>query len=125
MNVSVRETFAFVEWEIPKFLPSWYQLKGWCSYDACRNARYTLPVQKLSSEKSSATVPVRPGSHCQITLIAVYNTASIDQGITRHVATPYKSKFDHDHHLVYICILACYTIACTSVYIYTRAEVQA
>ena len=76
-------------WTHPNFRPQKYQLKYVCtlkptctsSHD--RSNYIMTETQILSSDTTSVTIPnLRPSSICMLFLLAVYNPASIDSGIT-------------------------------------------
>ena len=90
-----------LNWNHPKFLPERYQLKFICTMKYIfkyknDNENYTLEGTKsLTSNGTSARISnLRPGTVYKVSLLAVYNPASIDSGIaiTRTTLNEYISK---------------------------------
>ena len=81
--------YVELNWIHPKFQPERYQLKYVCtSKPTCTPSHDTnnyvmAKARNLSSDTTSVTIPnLRQSSICLLFLLAVYNPASIDSGIT-------------------------------------------
>ena len=93
-NVSATAGANFIEivWSTPKLLPMSYQVNVICRllYNDIEYKRVEFEAMPLDRV---LTLPsLLPGSHCVFTLHAIYNPASIDNGITRTVFTLRSSK---------------------------------
>ena len=76
-----------LSWTHPRFLPESYQLKYMCTLKVTSKYNKKNYIQektrKLNSDTSSVRIPdLHPSSICTLILVAVYNPASIDSGIT-------------------------------------------
>ena len=81
-----------VSWTSPEFKPYFYQLTTSCKL-TCDARTYYLTEVMIDSHVSVRTVPnLLPASTCIIKLIAIYNPASLDPGITLSASTLCASK---------------------------------
>lgn len=81
-----------VIWIKPEFLPSEYTVRAQCRYLCMNSMTYISPTRHLLATALLTTISARPYSVCDITLKAHYNPASIDNGITKSIATTMTSK---------------------------------
>ena len=80
-----------VSWTSPEFQPYFYQVTSSCKL-ICDTRTYYLTELMMDSNVSACTVPnLLPGTTCIIKLIAIYNPASLDPGITLSASTLYAS----------------------------------
>ena len=78
-----------LNWTRPEFLPGMYQLKFAVTMKPLRTSIHNMndsvvaKTLNLSSTTTSVNISgLRPSSICKINLLAVFNPASIDSGIT-------------------------------------------
>lgn len=83
--------YVLVKWKKPHILPQSYTLKGACHY-VCSAKKYTMPEIEVPGTRIVTAMPVKIGCECEVTLLATYNPASIDSGITTRFDTPTKSE---------------------------------
>ena len=88
-SVAFGQDYVMLNWTHPRFQPEKYQLNYVCTMKpTCipsqeTNHSFITKTQNLSSDTTSVTIPdIRPSSICMLFLLAVYNPASIDSGIT-------------------------------------------
>ena len=75
-------------WKHPRYLPENYAFAYSCRLKRGRDDYVTKPSYDLSPKKAFIRVSgLQPDSICKLTLIAVYNPASYDNGITITAAT--------------------------------------
>ena len=94
-NVSVTAGTDFVDivWSLPKLLPMSYKVNVVCRllYNGLEYKRLKIEATPLDT---MVNVPsLLPGSHCVFTFHAIYNPASVDNGITHTVFTMNSSKW--------------------------------
>ena len=87
LTATAGTNYIEIVWSVPKFLP-----KSYCVNVTCRllysGKEYKLEVVKATPMDTILTVGnLYPGSQCLYTLLAIYNEASIDDGITRTIFT--------------------------------------
>ena len=88
-NVSATAGADFIQitWSEPKFLPASYRLDVTC-WMMYANSEYVCVRLELSPFVTILTLyKLFPESHCVFTLLAIYNPASFDDGITRSIYT--------------------------------------
>ena len=79
-----------LSWVMPEYLPQSYNRDVSCM-PACGNLAYITQSFTLgSSETRDHIINLLPGSHCEITLFAVYNPASLDPGLVKTMYTKEK-----------------------------------
>ena len=90
-SVSTGSNYVELKWTYPMFLPERYQMKYMCGMKLKATSTPNLDMkihlvksaQSLSRDTTSVRLSdLRPGSICVLILVAVYNPASIDAGIT-------------------------------------------
>ena len=88
-SVASGPDYVNLNWSRPNFQPERYQLmhvctlKPTCTPGHGLNNYVMTKTQNLTPNTSSVTIPnLRPSSICILFLLAVYNPASIDSGIT-------------------------------------------
>ena len=88
-NVSVTAGADFIQmiWCTPKIAPSSYRVNVscWLMYTKTKYVRMT--VEETPLDTMLTVDKLIPGSRCVITLYAIYNPASIDDGIARTIST--------------------------------------
>ena len=88
-NVSATAGADFIEleWSAPKLLPMSYQVDVACRllYNGIEYKRERLEATPLDTIQTVQML--HPRSHCVYTLLAIYNPASIDDGITGTIFT--------------------------------------
>ena len=123
-NVSVIRgtTFIKLQWPAPRFHPLFYHQTMSCKL-WCNKVPYLFIDRVKAFDTTSSLVgSVKPGSKCVIGLKAVYNLATLDQGITIIVSTPFggndrNGKAIHIYIYVYLYVYLQYIHTC--VYVYT------
>ena len=76
-----------IKWQSPVFPPYLYKFQVTCTY-ACAHSPYL--AKEMSQGPSHTRFKVRdvaPGSLCVLKLWALYNPASLDEGLTIHFRT--------------------------------------
>lgn len=82
-----------ISWMTAKYKPYWYHQTTHC-WCLCDGHTYLNSQINISSSLNFSNISdLLPGSACQITLLAIYNPASIDQGINLHANTKITSKY--------------------------------
>ena len=88
-SVTSGTNYITLKWTHPRFQPERYQLKYVCTMKSTcvpiqdTNHSIIIKTQNLTSNTTLFTISdLRPASICILTLLAVYNPASIDKGIT-------------------------------------------
>ena len=88
-SVSTGRDHVELKWTNPKLLPESYQVKYMCGVKATSTPSLGMKIylvkniQSLNPDTNSVRLShLRQGSTCVLILIAVYNPASIDAGIT-------------------------------------------
>ena len=102
-NVSAAAGTHFIEivWTPPKLLPMSYQVNVVCRL-LCNGKEYKRERLEATPLDTIQTIgKLYPRSHCVYTLLAIYNPASVDDGITRTVLTLNASKYK-TIHTIYI-----------------------
>ena len=88
-NISAAAGTDFIDiiWSAPKLLPDSYKVNVTCRlvYNGIEYVRVRLVATPLDTIVTINNL--LPGSRCVFTLLAVYNPASIDDGITRTIFT--------------------------------------
>lgn len=84
--------YIFVVWSTPKYLPFSYKLRTVCTLICGTEPYLNSEVSRYPTDVSMLTKNLHPGSSCKSTLTAIYNDASLDQGIQRNVSTKSLSK---------------------------------
>ena len=85
--------FIRIKWSAPKFLPDSYQVDVTCRLMP-NETEYILVNLNARPFATMLTIDkLFPGSLCVFTLLAIYNPASIDDGITRNIATLNSSMY--------------------------------
>ena len=86
--------FIHITWSQPKILPSSYRVHigCWLVHVHIEYVREELEASPLST--MFIVDQLLPGSRCVITLLAIYNPASIDDGITHTLFTPNSSVYN-------------------------------
>ena len=105
-------------WTYPQFVPETYQVTYTCTmisrftptYDMKYNI--TSTTQYLSSDTTSFRISdLRPRSNCTLILLAVYNWASVDSGITITGTTidedTSKKYFGLNHFIITLYLISC------------------
>ena len=94
-NVSATAGTHFIDimWSAPKLLPTSYQVgvTCWRMYNGIEYIRVKLEATPLDTILTIDKL--FPGSRCALTLLAVYNPASIDDGITLTIFTLNLSEY--------------------------------
>ena len=93
-NVLVTAGVEFVDifWSTPTLLPMSYKVNIICQL-LHNGIEYKRVKIAAAPQDTVLNVPsLLPGSHCMVTLQAIYNPASIDSGITHNVFTPNSSE---------------------------------
>ena len=93
-NLSIQRgaTFIKLQWPTPNFHPfSYYQTIS-CNLWPGRIPYLHIDIIMESNATSSLVKSVKPGSKCVIKFRAVYNFASLDEGITIIASTPFGGK---------------------------------
>ena len=76
-------SYVKLTWNHPDYDPERYELHYSCRL---QSEQYYYISSRMNSQKSTSTFArvsgLLPGSHCLLTLVAVYNPASIDPGVT-------------------------------------------
>ena len=76
-----------ISWHTPTYVPSSYKLSYSCKL-IHSESEYTKRKENLPFSFTSIVVgDLQPGSECVVTLVAVYNPAAIDTGITVTITT--------------------------------------
>ena len=84
--------FIEVSWNPPKYKPSIFKLSVACTR-LCDGERYLVYNESLLPSATSFQISqLHDGTTCYITLIAVYNPASLDPGILIQTYTRNQSK---------------------------------
>lgn len=146
-NLTIRasEKTFIVKWPAPSLLPHYYTLKTLCKL-MCNQEAYPLPRDTIPGNETSHTLGhVFSWSACSSNLLAVYNPAAIDTGISHTFDTPtageiiynippiYLGNNLHIHHVAiyqstYICLLSICTCTYLSVshfmQLYIRAWIE-
>ena len=88
-SVTSGTNYIKLKWTHPRFQPERYQLKYVCTAKSTcvpsQNTNHSIitKTQNLTSNTTLFTISdLRPTSICILTLLAIYNPASIDKGIT-------------------------------------------
>lgn len=81
-----------LDWIAPIVIPLHYQINRVCHHSGSEE-EVQFPSLMVSSNQSFALVPIQHGSECYFTLVAKYNQAGIDRGVTKKSVTPCRSKF--------------------------------
>lgn len=76
-----------LSWTLPEFLPYYYVQTTACRFLCDRRIYYLMEVMLDSYVSSSQITNLQPGSTCIINLIAAYNLASLDPGISLSAQT--------------------------------------
>ena len=84
-----------VTWPIPRFNPKLYTVDTECSYLQKSARSYKLDTVKARALTHRVIVRACPHCRCQVTLKAVYNQASLDQGISQTVVTAEEGELKH------------------------------
>ena len=85
-----------LSWDMPKYLPQLYKWDVSCTL-LCGNTAYnTKSVTVGSLETKDYITNLLPGSRCAINFRAVYNPASLDEGLANIVYTEEKGE-QHTH----------------------------
>lgn len=91
-NYEGYDSFA-IRWNRPLYQPSHYEYSVSCKVQCAERHYFSLVKEVLPSVHSSITVAeLLPRSICEVTLIAVYNPASLDPGIALIATTTSRSK---------------------------------
>lgn len=69
-------------WKAPEYLPKEFKLTVECKYDSEDHNLYSLNTILPPNQTSFILTSLPAVINCEFTLIAVYNPASIDPGIT-------------------------------------------
>lgn len=81
-------------WKAPAYLANHFKLSISCNYICDHDSLYLMNAYTVPSYTTSFNfTELAPGSHCYITLIAVYNPASLDSGIRLDAYTLFESKW--------------------------------
>ena len=88
-SVAPGPDYIHLKWTHPNFRPEKYKLKYVCTLKPTCTPSHDINdyimtnAQDLCSDTTSVTISdLHPSSNCMVFLIAVYNPASIDSGIT-------------------------------------------
>ena len=90
-NLSIQRgaTFIKLQWSAPKFHPYFYRQNVSCKLWQGSIPYLFLDIIIEFYATSSLVKSLRPGSQCEIRFKAVYNTATLDRGITLIASTPF------------------------------------
>lgn len=85
--------FIVVTWSTPKYRPLVYKLNSVCNFYCGRTPYINKNSNRNYRRTSHFIKDIRPGSNCVITLMSVYNYASLDKGVSLNISTRIASKF--------------------------------
>ena len=85
-------------WSTPRYLPLSYQISYQCTLLSENNPYCELTEILSPSNETYKLRGLLLGSVCAVSLVAVYNPAGSDEGISTNVFTPHDSKL----RMVYI-----------------------
>ena len=88
-NVSTTAGADFIQmiWSKPKIAPDSYRVNIACWLMHTKTIYVRVTVEASPLDKMLTIDKLIPGSRCVITLHAIYNPASIDDGIARTIST--------------------------------------
>lgn len=93
LQPNIESMYIELKWSIPNFFPSSYTLTYTCCLTS-NQTMYMYTTAKVENIHSCVHMvnltDLQPGSTCICTLLAIYNPASIDKGITYTFTTPLK-----------------------------------
>ena len=93
ISISPGSDFILITWSAPKFPPMRYTIRITCLL-VCNSTEYKQAEFTLFNVRTGEIVDdLLPRSACTLTLIAVYNSASNDDGITHKVFTLNEGKY--------------------------------
>ena len=84
-NLESSMHFVRITWQFPKYKPQMYKLSASCKQTGV--GKYQISITLDSSSTSAEVTGLHPRSVCSINIIAIYNPASIDPGITISATT--------------------------------------
>ena len=98
LSITTTTDTVTVRWNKPEFLPESYHRTISCKHANEKNA-YLQESINISSTKTEDIIPnLRPGSHCELRFFAVYNPASLDDGLSYMINTKEQGeKHMHAH----------------------------
>lgn len=84
----------FVVWERPQFLPRHYIVEASCVYKLNRQHTYTASDRSIAAHAVGKPLKVHPYSDCTVKLLAIYNPATIDEGLVDSTTTRIAGKIN-------------------------------
>lgn len=87
VSVTADDDFIHITWSVPKFLPASYQVNVSCRLTHTETEYMQVMLALSPFDKMLTVDKLFPESDCVFTLLAIYNPASIDDGITGNIST--------------------------------------
>ena len=87
ISTAAGANFIYITWSQPEFLPDSYQVKIICLRIPTETEYVDMKLEVSAYDTMLTVDKLLPGSRCVFTLHAIYNPASIDDGITLGIST--------------------------------------
>ena len=88
----IASMYVELKWSVPNYFPSSYMLTYSCALKSNKTTYTASTIENIACCRERINITgLHPGSTCICTLLAIYNQASIDKGISLTVTTPEKA----------------------------------